>query len=260
MRKSCSPQTFDFFCFPNIPYKFVALENLKTMSDQTVFGLSCSNGEPFYACDYGTRFLGCCTRGGVDVCANGCELDSLQAASFDQQYYSNITQNDCNTTIRAGEWYTCEDTAPPFLGCCASNACMYTGGCPDDQLVPAQLSGNETEIAPFLPILMRQNTATKSRTGAIIGGVVGGVVFAILIGFVVCYRIRKLRKHVIQQSNPKHDNKGIEFFFDSLNSYFSALPDYYRSQHSGVSHHFSIVACTDLQWSNGYKGYPTTPT
>ena len=189
-----------------------------------------------------------------------CELDSLQAANFDQQYYSNITQNDCNTTIRAGEWYTCEDTAPPFLGCCASNACMYTGGCPDDQLVPAQLSENETEIAPFLPILMHQTTATKSRTGPIIGGVVGGVVFAVLIGFVVWYRIRKLRKHIVQQSKPKDGNKGIEIFFDSLNVSFRALPDYYRSQFSGVSHHISIVACADLQRSKGHKVYPTTPT
>lgn len=93
---------------------------------------------------------------------------------------------------------------------------MDADGCPSDQLVPAQLSENETEIAPFSHILIRQPTAAKSRTGAIVGGVVGGLVFAILIGFVVWYRIRKLRKHDIQQSKPKEDNKGIELLFDTL--------------------------------------------
>lgn len=86
---------------------------------------------------------------------------------------------------------------------------MYTDGCPYDQLVPAQLSVNETEIAPFLHILIRQPTAAKTRTGAIIGGVVGGVVFAILLGIIIWYRIRKLRKHDTRQSNLKDDNEGI---------------------------------------------------
>ncbi len=181
------------------------------MSDPALLQLSCPSGKRFYACDYGTRFLGCCTEEGVDICVNGCRIDFVEAANFNQQYYGNLTRNDCNTTVAAGDWYTCKDTSPPFLGCCASNACMSQGGCPQDQLVPAQISENVTEIAPFSSVLVRQPTAVKSLTGAIVGGVVGTVVGAILIVLVVWYRIRKLRKSGTQQLNTKNDGNGIEF-------------------------------------------------
>jgi len=216
------------------------------MSDQSLSQLSCPSGKPFYACDYGTRFLGCCTLEGVDVCAKGCEPDNLQAANFNQQYYSNITRNDCNITIRAGEWYSCEQTSPPFLGCCASNACMYAGGCPYAQLVPAQLSENETEIAPFSPILIHQPTSAKPRTGAIVGGVVGSVVFTILVGSIVWYRIRKVRKTIIQQSKVEDDNEGILCLSDILRIHVLVVADQYRSQSHEVSHLFALFAYPEV--------------
>lgn len=182
------------------------------MSDPALLQLSCPSGKRFYACDYGTRFLGCCTEEGVDICVNGCRIDFVEAATFNQQYYGNLTRNDCNTTVVAAEWYTCKDTSPPFIGCCSTDACMPSEGCPQDQLVPAQLSENVTEIAPFSSVLVRQPTAVKSLTGAIVGGVVGTVVGAILIVLVVWCRIRKLRKIGTQQLNTKDDGKGITIF------------------------------------------------
>lgn len=187
------------------------------MGDQPIFKPSCPNDVQFLACDYGTRFLGCCAgRTEEEVCANGCMPEDLESANFDQQYYSYMTPNECNSTLRAGEWYTCEQTSPPFLGCCATNACSNANGCPLTQLVPAQLSSNDTRAAPFSSIfsqqmvITNQTTSTKTRTSAIVGGAVGSAMFiAILVGSSLWYRIRNHRKSNIQEFRLENVTKGI---------------------------------------------------
>lgn len=182
------------------------------MNDQTPFGLACPNGEPFYACDNGTRFLGCCAPQEADVCINGCRPDGLRAATFDQQYYSNITQNDCDTTMGPSEWYTCSSTTPPFLGCCSSNACANPNGCSKDRLVPAKLSINKSEKAPFLPIVAHDPTSVKSHSRTIVGGAIGGVTAALLVICFVWVRVRKCRKSNAQHLAAMNNNQGSSVF------------------------------------------------
>ena len=161
------------------------------MGDQPIFRPSCPAELPFYACDYGTRFLGCCADGaGDEVCATGC--DNVRAATFDGNYYSSVTQNDCNDTGGHILWYTCEGTSPPFMGCCANNPCA--NGCRQEDLFAAQLSIDQKEKAAFSSILLEEPSGSQHQTGKIAGGVIGGLLFVgITISSLLLYRRRKLR-------------------------------------------------------------------
>lgn len=174
------------------------------MSRQPVFNPYCPNGDSFtafYACDHGTRFLGCCADiTGTEVCADGCT--NVQPASFDKDYYDQVTRNGCQDS--QGQWYTCQDTSTPFLGCCKSNPCS-NNGCPEGDLVPAQLSRNQTEKAAFSTMLAEKSPAPERRVGAIIGGAVGGSSFVIAACALFWFRKRKLR----QQANRPPNNKDV---------------------------------------------------
>ena len=104
----------------------------------------------FYACGYGGRFLGCCENGNTaDVCANGCAQDALHPASFQQQHFDKVTPNQCS----AGSlWWTCQQTSPPFMGCCKTDPCA-ANGCPDAELTAAILSTNQEQEGPYSPIM-----------------------------------------------------------------------------------------------------------
>lgn len=203
-----------------------------------VFEPSCPAGGEFYACDYGSRFVGCCT---VEPCVNGCAETQLKPASFLKEKYKDVTGALC-----PGEsnWWTCAGTTPPFLGCCKSNPCTQNG-CPSKDLMAAILSPARSEALPYSPIANPSLTAstvsssvstaslstatllpstarlptatplpsestplsTKTRTlGGIIGGAVGGGFLLVLVCVVFfLYRRRKATK----TSSPKIPYSGI---------------------------------------------------
>ena len=171
------------------------------MSDQPIFQPQCPNGDPFYACDYGTRFLGCCANTTQDeACVRGCT--SVEAASFDADFYSYVTQNDCDNIL--AKWYTCAHTSPPFLGCCGVNPCSGNG-CPQDALVPAQLSTIDAQKAAFSTILIEKPSESQKQTGAIAGGAVGGlVIVVILICSILLYRRKRLQQQKAKSSSKKN--------------------------------------------------------
>ncbi|KAF2088292.1 hypothetical protein K490DRAFT_39912 [Saccharata proteae CBS 121410] len=165
------------------------------------FSPSCPNGGSWYSCGYGSRFVGCCRS---EACANNCPAGNLEAASFDPSFYGQFPDQNCGN----GEWYSCNATVPPFLGCCTSNACNTASGCPSEDLGDGFLSNN-----PDSPTSSESASATKSNSvsvGAIVGGVVGGIcVLAIAVGifFYMRRRKRKGKPQELQESEfrPKLD-------------------------------------------------------
>ena len=112
----------------------------------------CPSNSTFLACNYGTRFLGCClsTLSSNEVCGTGCPTSSLTPLSFEKQYYNQVTSGTCANS--EGKWYTCPDVDPPFLGCCKSNPCQ-PGGCPAASLVAASLSEDQAQQAAYAPLI-----------------------------------------------------------------------------------------------------------
>ncbi|KAL6720914.1 hypothetical protein ACLMJK_000013 [Lecanora helva] len=123
----------------------------------------CPSNSTFFACDYGTRFLGCClsTHSSNEVCGIGCPPSSLTSLSFDKQYYNRVTEGSCGSS--EGKWYTCPDSDPPFLGCCKSNPCQ-PGGCPYGGLVPATLSENQAQQAAYAPAIEGPSSISSSTS------------------------------------------------------------------------------------------------
>ena len=119
----------------------------------------CPSNSTFFACDYGTRFLGCClsTLSSNEVCGTGCLSSSLTSLSFEKEYYNQVTTGACGSS--EGKWYTCPDTDPPFLGCCKSNPCQ-AGGCQAGALVPASLSEDQAQQAAYAPVIEGPTTTS----------------------------------------------------------------------------------------------------
>lgn len=110
------------------------------MSSTSGMAASCPLNVTFYACDFGERFLGCCENGSpANTCTNGCPQKDLLPATFEKEYYDYITAAACTT----GDWWSCANTSPPFLGCCLSNPCL--SGCPPSDLTAAIFSQNQTD-------------------------------------------------------------------------------------------------------------------
>lgn len=114
----------------------------------------CPQGGTWFVCPSGSRFLGCCTS---DPCQNGCPENDLKVASFNSTDYGLFANQECV----AGQFYTCEKTNPPFIGCCTINPCD-TGQCPQTDLVPALLSNDPAKAADFLPISTTGTATTFS--------------------------------------------------------------------------------------------------
>lgn len=192
------------------------------MSNATTPNMSCPSGGEFYACNGGSRFVGCCTS---DPCGtNGCAAGALASTSFDPAQYGTAALPDQQCS--AGSFYTCAYTDPPFWGCCGSSACTG-GGCPAGGLAGAFLSNNPATAEPFLQLnetyegsLTASPTPvpptdpssvpepeSSSNTGAIAGGVVGGIVVvaAIAFGLFWLLRRRKQRSGTGQRNVPSHD-------------------------------------------------------
>ncbi|MCJ1387039.1 hypothetical protein MMC17_010168 [Xylographa soralifera] len=111
------------------------------------FDPSCPNGGSFFACDYGSMFVGCCT--GDNPCGDaGCSAGDLQPASFVASAYGTFADQLCNA---GSQWYTCAGTDPSFMGCCQSDACS-NNGCPAQDLTPGILQSVPALNSAYNPI------------------------------------------------------------------------------------------------------------
>lgn len=122
------------------------------------FQPKCFSGD-YHACDSTPdRFVGCCE---IDPCVVGgsCKGGALKPMSFNQDSFSSAFQDQqCST----GKWYTCQDTNPPFVGCCTSNPCGTESGCSDEDLIGGSLSSNVSEAASWLSAAKSESLATTS--------------------------------------------------------------------------------------------------
>lgn len=105
---------------------------------------SCPSGGTWYACPRGAGFLGCCASNPCNN--NGCPDGNLKPASFNGSDYGNFPDQECT----AGQFYTCANTKPPFLGCCQSENPCDMGSCSQTNLAAAFLSKDADLAAPFL--------------------------------------------------------------------------------------------------------------
>lgn len=128
------------------------------------YSLGCPVGGKFYICQgNATQFIGCCT---TDPCADGQgTCPQIEPSTFNKAAYQMILPQDCADP--KANWYTCSALSTPFMGCCKSNACTNTGGCPGPDLVAAQL-GNDTQARYFLTATASASatSSTAKPTGA----------------------------------------------------------------------------------------------
>ena len=197
---------------------------------------SCPQGGSWFVCSSGSRFLGCCES---NPCQNGCPENNLKAASFNTTDYGQFANQECVT----GQFYTCNKTNPPFLGCCTSNPCD-AGQCPQTDLAPAFLSNDPAVAADFLSsttstiatisyptkstsitATMATQTPTTSQpppphnrvsNGAIIGITFGGFVFCaclLVISMFLFNRWSRIRQHNFNktQLNSTTENNNYGF-------------------------------------------------
>ncbi|KAI9705267.1 MAG: hypothetical protein M1820_005265 [Bogoriella megaspora] len=239
------------------------------------FGLSCPSGGSWYSCGSGSHFVGCCLS---EACANGCPAGNLKPASFDPAYYGDFPDQECS----AGDWYTCNKTQPPFLGCCKIKACDQNT-CPDEDLAAGFLSNNPALAASFSPTggttststatsasssdstsatvaSISTNTPTSSSKpshhtpiGAIVGGAVGGFLVLVLAAGLLIYlrmyssRSRDLHQSRIPTGAEKSFGHSVEEPPENNTTYPSPLPPRY-SKVPG-----SRPASLDLQNSPRHK-------
>ncbi|KAF2876866.1 hypothetical protein BDV95DRAFT_131975 [Massariosphaeria phaeospora] len=140
------------------------------LSRRHPFDLSCPYGGEWYACDYDSYFVGCCTS---SPCSTGCAQEDTRPATFNRQDHELFPDASC----QEGRFYTCAVARGTFWGCCESDPCEELPMCPNDDLFPAfmnspgQIKAYVTEISS-LPASTTTTTNSASATSctiAIIG-------------------------------------------------------------------------------------------
>lgn len=174
----------------------------------------CSSGGDYHACA-STRFVGCC-QANPCVAGGSCNGGDLKPMSFDKNLYSSaFADQECST----GLWYTCSATNPPFVGCCKSNACHATSGCPDGDLVEGSLSSNPYYAAPWLSAATIDATSSAAQAssssaattassghklgGGAIAGVVIGVVGVVVL--LIAVLLHHLRRRAAETNSRGHE-------------------------------------------------------
>ncbi|KAL4898997.1 hypothetical protein BDW74DRAFT_184187 [Aspergillus multicolor] len=158
----------------------------------------CPAGGTWYACPDQPFFVGCCSS---DPCTgisprstSPCPENGLYPASFNPAIFDRFLPNTCIGEPNAN-WYTCNFTTPPFLGCCISNPCVE-GNCSARDLVQAAWSptgGNKDQLELF----QDEATGSDGLSGGAIAGIVIGAVAAfgivLALGW-LCMRRRRRRR------------------------------------------------------------------
>lgn len=158
------------------------------------FGLSCPQGGSFYSCkDAESHFIGCCTE---DPCVDKtgyCPQSALRYTSYSKDSYRSIPPQSCAAPHNESTWYTCSEIDSPFMGCCSSNPCA-NNGCPQEDLLAAQVSDDDENAAPF--VTSSSSSGGGLSKGAIAGIAVGCAVAVLIVAGILffLYRRREKRK------------------------------------------------------------------
>jgi hypothetical protein len=97
------------------------------------------DGSRWYACDSGSRFVGCCK---LDPCKHGCDKNYIGAARFSADSFEQIQDAGCPDQAN---FYLCSNSVygiSSYWGCCKSNPCGAFG-CPVGDAEPAYMDRPE---------------------------------------------------------------------------------------------------------------------
>ncbi|BCS19528.1 uncharacterized protein APUU_12356A [Aspergillus puulaauensis] len=141
---------------------------------------TCPAGGTWYVCPDEPYFVGCCSS---DPCSNTnsnntSPCPNIHPASFDTAIYDSLVPNNCIDTT-SDNWYTCTGTDQPFIGCCASNACAETTGCPEDDVRAAAWSSSRDD-----QFTLFQDADPNDDNGGGDDGLGGGAIAGIVVGAV----------------------------------------------------------------------------
>lgn len=139
-------------------------------------------------CPDAPYFVGCCSS---DPCTkvnakSTSPCPDVYQASFDTSQYDIILPNSCIDSTNA-DWYVCNFTDPPFLGCCSSAACMNEAGCPtDDLLAAAWSSSNQGQFDLFQDEgTVDDDDENSGGGGKLSGGTIAGIVVGTVTASVI---------------------------------------------------------------------------
>ncbi|KAL4874703.1 hypothetical protein BJY04DRAFT_175301 [Aspergillus karnatakaensis] len=153
---------------------------------------TCPAGGTWYTCQDPPYFVGCCSS---DPCTNvsprstsPCPDGGLYPASFNPAIFNSFLPNTCIGEENAN-WFTCNFTTPPFLGCCLTNPCA-NGSCPQSDLVQAAWTAEGGGVDQF--VLFRDEGSSSNDTtgddgddsGGDSGGLSAGAIAGIVVGVV----------------------------------------------------------------------------
>ncbi|EOA81461.1 uncharacterized protein SETTUDRAFT_35296 [Exserohilum turcica Et28A] len=225
----------------------MAEANLTARQD---FAPSCPAGGTWWACGYGTYFVGCCAR---DPCEITCAQRNLYPGAFKPSAYGTFPDATCGT---GSKFWTCT-AGGTFWGCCKTNACAQSG-CPDGDLEPAILNRDDqrsayhatgastssstptNSIAPS-PATHSKHPDNGVPVAAIAGGAAGGAfALASIVGLMIwclCIRRRNKAKRADHDETSQAGFPGTHVRNKSADdAYFSATP---QNGTYTAAHHFA---------------------
>lgn len=125
---------------------------------------TCPFGGSWHVCHDPPYFVGCCSS---DPCTNtsasACPLENLYAAAFEPAAFDELGPSNC---IGHGSenWFTCNFTFQSFIGCCGTNPCAETTGCPQGSLLPAAWSQERSTMYDMFLDESENITKTETKT------------------------------------------------------------------------------------------------
>ncbi|KAL4938802.1 hypothetical protein BDV06DRAFT_46673 [Aspergillus oleicola] len=148
---------------------------------------TCPRGGTWYVCPDEPYFVGCCSS---DPCTNSNTTSpcpdvyaaSYDASAFGGTIFDSIRPNTCIGRPNTN-WYTCNFTEPPFIGCCSSNPCSE--GCPDDDVLQASWSSSRSDQYQLFRDLESDNDDGGSGDDGLSGGAIAGIVVGVVCGVVI---------------------------------------------------------------------------
>ncbi|BCS24224.1 uncharacterized protein APUU_40668A [Aspergillus puulaauensis] len=160
---------------------------------------TCPAGGTWYVCPSAPYFIGCCSS---DPCSNTNSNNTspcpdVYPATFDTAVFDRFAPNNC-IGPSSENWFTCNFTDPPFVGCCASNPCAETEGCPKKDVRAAAWSSSRTDQFTLFQDVDRdkgdEDGGDDGLGGGAIAGIVVGCVAAVVIGLAVIWWVLRRRK------------------------------------------------------------------
>ncbi|OJJ61032.1 hypothetical protein ASPSYDRAFT_87592 [Aspergillus sydowii CBS 593.65] len=143
---------------------------------------TCPFGGSWHVCRDPPYFVGCCSS---DPCTNttasACPLENLYAAVFEPVLFDKLGPSNC-VDHSAENWFTCNYTFQPFIGCCETNPCVENTGCPFGNVLPAAWSPTRTSMYDMFMDASENITKPKTETETSVSGLSAGAIAGITIG------------------------------------------------------------------------------